>query len=63
MSTYPYSQLPAEIKTRHNEFRNTSWITWVMVTPWNVRFQISTSTLEDVNKMLADGWKVIHAGE
>lgn len=61
MTTFPYSQLPAEIKAKHDAYKGTALLTWVKVSQYITRFQISLSTEQDINEMLAEGWKVINA--
>jgi len=60
MSTFAYSQLPAEIKAKHDGYKGTAFLTWVKVTPYITRFNISLSTERDIDQMLAEGWKVIN---
>lgn len=62
MSTFPYSKLPAEIKARHDGYKGSSFVTWVKVTPYMIRFNISLSTERDIAMMLSEGWKVIKRG-
>lgn len=61
MSTFPYSQLSAEIKAKHDAYKGTAFITWVKVSAYITRFQISLMTERDMNEMLAQGWQVINA--
>ena len=60
MSTFAYSQLPAEIQAKHDGYKGTAFLTWVKVTPYIARFNISLSTERDIDQMLAEGWKVIN---
>jgi len=60
MSTFAYSQLPAEIQAKHDGYKGTAFLTWVKVTPYITRFNISLSTERDIDQMLAEGWKVIN---
>ena len=61
MSTFSYSQLSAEIQAKHDGYKGTSFLTWVKVTPYITRFNISLSTERDIDQMLAEGWQVINA--
>ncbi len=61
MSTFSYSKLPSEIQAKHDGYKGTSFLTWVKVTSYITRFNISLSTERDIDQMLAEGWQVINA--
>jgi hypothetical protein len=57
MITFPYSELPEWIKEKHVYYKGTPFLTWVKISPYVIRFNISLP--KDVEAFLAEGWLLI----